>query len=68
MNFFQERFRIFFSDARLRLFRMFIFTSLIKNFDDKSAKKLWKMTSVSERIRKESWHACIAPTQRHGQC
>ena len=25
-----------------------------------------KMTSVSERIRKESWHACIAPTQRHG--
>ena len=23
-----------------------------------------KMTSVSERIRKESWHACIAPTQR----
>ena len=40
----------------------------IKNFDDKSAKKLWKMkmTSVSERIRKESWHACIVPTQRYG--
>ena len=25
-----------------------------------------EMTSVSERIRKESWHACIAPTQQHG--